>query len=246
MILTVANHKGGVGKTAITAHLAWYFAEKGHRTLVIDLDSQANLTGCFAYRDDTLTWPSSDLLFQKDGPKAIPTKTETANVDLLPASPRAHNTDRGDIGALFQARRAITEIAKDYEYVLIDTAPALGLRLSAAIAASNRVIAPLLPELFGLEGLGSLLAEMDSIRSEWAPNLGQPIFVVNQLSPNAKQHSDAVTFLEQTYKLMKPLLRRNIAVADALAMRRPVWIKSTNAEAAKLWREFCQNLEAAL
>lgn len=238
MIITIANHKGGVGKTALAAHLLYFAGEAGLRVLGVDLDAQANLTGTFVERDSVLARPNAAQLFTATTPPQ-PFATDTANVSLLPASPDFSDVDKGSATTLFNARKLLREVAAGFDLVVIDTPPALGLRVLAALAASDRVIAPLLPERYSTDGLNTLLNEIGTIRANLNAGLAAPEFVFNMVNPTAKTHDALITELRTIFPSAIPTLYRHIAVADALSDGRPVWRKATHAGAAREWRETC-------
>src|SRR5690606_17593317 len=118
MIVTVANHKGGVGKTAVAAHLVFRAAESG-RVLAVDLDAQGNLSSTLVPRSETVGKPSSEQLFSGDKqPRPMP--TAVANIDLLPAAAALNSTDRLNLSAGLQARSFLRDYGAEYDVVVID------------------------------------------------------------------------------------------------------------------------------
>jgi len=240
MIVTVANHKGGVGKTSLAAHLVYRAAEVG-RVLAVDLDAQGNLTFTLAEPGDARGHATADLLFSADDPPQ-PMATPNPAIDLLPATAALTGVDRMNLSAAFQARGHLKELAKRYALVVIDSAPALGLRLTAALASSQHVVVPLVPEAYAVEGVASLLSEATLIQEHLNPELRQADFVLNLVNPQARHHAQIATRLEGLVSLVKPYLGRHIAVAEALAERRPVWQRGSNPNAARHWRAVCDQL----
>ncbi|MBD8525992.1 ParA family protein [Pseudomarimonas arenosa] len=242
MIVTVANHKGGVGKTALAVHLVFRAAESG-KVLAIDLDAQGNLTSSLVSRGNAVGRPSADQLFTGEHcPK--PMATGLQNIDLLPASVALNATDRLNLSSGLQARSWIRELAKQYDVVVVDCAPALGLRLTAALAASNRVVVPLIPELYAVEGVASVLGEATAIQEHLNPDLKPADFVLNMVIKQANSHAAITKKLASMVNLRKPYLHRRIAVADALAERRPVWHGGNSPAASYEWKEICDGLLA--
>lgn len=242
MIVTVANHKGGVGKTAVAAHLVFRAAESG-RVLAVDFDAQGNLSSTLVSRSDAIGKPSADLLFSGDQrPRPMPTADK--RIDLLPAAAALNGTDRLNLSAAFQARGFLKEFAADYDVIVIDCAPALGLRLTAALASSTRVVVPLIPEGYAVDGVASLLGEATAIQEHLNPQLKPADFVLNMVMKQAKSHTRTAERLQNMVNLRQPYLYRRIAVADALADRRPVWRGGSSAAASREWRELCDALLA--
>lgn len=242
MIVTVANHKGGVGKTAVAAHLVFRAGESG-RVLAVDLDAQGNLSSTLVARGDTIGKPSAEQLFSGERqPRPMP--TGIANIDLLPAAAALNSTDRMNLSAGLQARGFLRDFGAEYDVVVIDCAPALGLRLTAALASSTRVVVPLIPEAYAVDGVASLLGESTAIHEHLNPALQPADFVLNMVIRQAKSHQRIADKLAGMVNLRQPHLHRRIAVADALAERRPVWRGGNSADAAREWRELCDALLA--
>ena len=241
MIVTVANHKGGVGKTALAAHLAWRAAERGNRVLAVDFDAQGNLTGTLADRSRALKADGSERLFSAD---ALPRPMSgiEPNLHLLPATTTLNAIDRGPLSQAFTAIGHLKTLGKNFNVVVIDTAPAIGLRLTAALAASQRLVVPLQPESYAVDGVASLLAEAVSISEHMNPNLAPAEFVINAMNPRAKQHATTAKRLAQQFKVRTPYLRRAIAVADALGAKKPVWRNPSNHAVANEWAVLCDEL----
>lgn len=240
MIITVSNNKGGVGKTALAAHLVFRAAEAG-RVLAVDLDSQSNLTATLIDRQDRRGRASADQLFTEiELPE--PMHTSEANIDLLPAAPALSSTDRLNLSAAFQAMTHLKALAKQYPLVIIDTAPALGLRMTAALACAHQVVVPLVPESYSVDGVATVLSEIASIGENLNPAMRPADFVLNLMNPQAKQHRRIADSISRNFKVAAPWLNRSVAVADALAERRPVWRNSSNRRAAEQWRELTGRL----
>jgi chromosome partitioning protein len=242
MIVTVANHKGGVGKTAVAAHLVFRAGESG-RVLAVDLDAQGNLSSTLVPRSETVGKPSAEQLFSGDKqPRPMP--TSIASIDLLPAAAALNSTDRLNLSAGLQARSFLRDFGAEYDVVVIDCAPALGLRLTAALASSTRVVVPLIPEAYAVDGVASLLGESTAIQEHLNPQLKPADFVLNMVISQTRSHQRTAEKLASMVNLRSPFLHRRIAVADALADRRPVWRGGSSAAASREWRELCDALLA--
>lgn len=240
MIVTVSNNKGGVGKTALAAHLVFRAAESG-RVLGVDLDSQSNLTATLIARAEKQGRMASDSLFTElEAPE--PMRTADSAIDLLPASAALTGTDRLNLSAGFQAIAHLKTLSKRYSLVVIDTPPALGLRLVAALASASHVVVPLVPESYAVDGVATVLSEIASIGENLNSAMRPADFVINLMNPQARQHRRIAEQIANNFKVASPWLNRSVAVADALAERRPVWRKTTSRNAAQQWRTLCEHL----
>jgi len=244
MIIVVANHKGGVGKTAIAAHLIFRAAELGLRVLGVDLDAQANLTGTFVPRDQTLGRQAADAIFADADAALTPMETEFAGISILPASDALNAVDGGGLHKVFEARERLRALAVSFDVVVIDNPPALGLRLESSLAAGDALVVPMIPEHYSVQGVASLLRRVASIRANINATLQQPQFVWNLVSPLAGQHKDVMAAVGAQFQARHEPIHRAIAVADALADRRPVWRNTTNSGAGSAWKKLTDGILA--
>jgi len=241
MIITISNNKGGVGKTALAAHLVFRAAES-MPVLAIDLDSQSNLTATLIERGSRRGQGTAEQLFTDiEAPEPMP--TADPNIYLLPASAGLTGVDRLNLSAGFMAINHIKNLGKTFRLIVIDTAPALGMRLTAALACSHRVVVPLVPESYAVDGVGTILSEIATIGENLNPAMRhQADFVINLVNPQARQHRITAAHIAGNFTVLMPCLNRSVAVADALSERRPVWRKPSSKKAAAQWRELCDNL----
>lgn len=160
-VWAVANQKGGVGKTTSTVSLAGLLREQGHRVLVVDLDPHGSLTSYFKYDPDDIDFSTFDLFMHEgkvpDGlPKKIIKKTTKEGIDLFPASTALATLERrvaGQGGMGLVISKSLATLWDDYEYVIIDTPPILGVLMINALAAAQRLLIPVQTEFLAVKGL---------------------------------------------------------------------------------------------
>ncbi|MDD1783248.1 ParA family protein [Enterovibrio sp. ZSDZ35] len=160
IVWSIANQKGGVGKTTTTITLAGLLSEKNKRVLLIDTDPHASLTTYLNYDSDKLSHSLFDLFqlqtINRDTVKPLILKTEYKNLDLLPSHMSLATLDRamGNRGGMgLMLKKTLACLEGEYDYALIDCPPILGVMMVNALAASNRILIPVQTEFLAMKGL---------------------------------------------------------------------------------------------
>ena len=172
VIWTIANQKGGVGKTTTTIALGGLLAEQGHRVLLVDTDPHASLSYYFGIESEDLELSVFDLFVQVSTKEQIAQSlcpTQYDNIDILPATMGLATLDRslgtkGGMGLVL--KKAMQKISSEYDYVLMDCPPVLGVLMVNAMAASDRIIVPVQTEFLALKGLDRMIKTMDIMQGE--------------------------------------------------------------------------------
>jgi len=216
-IYALANQKGGVGKTTTAINLAACLAEAGEKTLVVDLDPQANATSGLGERANGSS--SLDLLDGIPLPK-LAKPTRFARLDLVPAKPElagaAVELSRLGDGERYLAD-ALTGATEEYAFVFVDCPPSLGPLTVNALAAADRVLVPVQAEYYALEGLSQLVGSVELVRSRLNPKLalgGVILTMVDRRTRLAADVSDEVRrhFGDLVFRTSVP---RSVRLAEA-------------------------------
>ena len=172
VVWTVANQKGGVGKTTSTIALAGLLAEQGHRVLLVDTDPHASLSYYFGIESEDLELSAYDLFMQVSSKEQIMQSlcpSSYDNIDILPATMGLATLDRslGNKGGMgLVLKKALRAIHDEYDYVLIDCPPVLGVLMVNALAASDRIIVPVQTEFLALKGLDRMMKTLEIMQGQ--------------------------------------------------------------------------------
>lgn len=172
VVWTIANQKGGVGKTTTTIALAGLLAERGNKVLLVDTDPHASLSYYFGIESEDLDLSVYDLFIQVSSKEQILQSlcpTQYDNIDILPATMGLATLDRslgtkGGMGLVL--KKAINKVAGEYDYVLMDCPPVLGVLMVNALAAADRIVVPVQTEFLALKGLDRMIKTMEIMQGE--------------------------------------------------------------------------------
>ncbi|HCE3212639.1 TPA: ParA family protein [Vibrio parahaemolyticus] len=205
IVWSVANQKGGVGKTTSTVTLAGLLSQKGHRVLMVDTDPHASLTTYLGYDSDTVSSSLFDLFqlktFTRDTVKPLILETELEGMDIIPAHMSLATLDRvmgNRSGMGLILKRALQAVSQDYDYVLIDCPPILGVMMVNALAASDRILIPVQTEFLAMKGLERMIRTL-TIMQKSRPDGFKVTIVPTMYDKRTRASLQTLTQLKKDY-----------------------------------------------
>jgi chromosome partitioning protein len=239
-VIAVVNQKGGVGKTTTAVNLAACLAERGHRTLLVDLDPQGNASSAYGVVETTLH--IYDALIEKCTLSEVCLDTVIDGLRIATAGPDLVGAEIELVSLENRERRLRTILApllESYEYILIDCAPSLGILTLNALTAADSFLVPLQCEYYALEGLARLLQTVDLVRANVNPELafeGIVLTMVDQRNNLSRQVEAEVRehFGERVFGSRIP---RNIRLSEAPSHGLPIILYDAQSRGAVAYRE---------
>ena len=219
-IISISNQKGGVGKTTTAVNLSAALAMSDKKTLIIDFDPQTNATSGLGVevKDDDNT--IMDVLFEKTNIKNAITKTKTKNLDLIIGDIELSTLETEFLNKQNREKvlkNILDTIKNDYDFIIIDCPPSLGILTVNALVASDSVIVPVQCEYFSLEGLAQVLDVIDLIKQKMNPNLTIEGILFTMFDGRTKLAQDVVKNINEGLKVksFKTIISRNVRLAEA-------------------------------
>ena len=255
-ILTVANQKGGVGKTTTTVNMAAALSQAGHTVLVIDLDPQGNASTALDVEHHSGT-PDIYACLVKDQPLAA-VVTKVTGFDGLYCAPATIDLAGAEIELVSMVarenrlKRAIAEDLTSFEeregraleYIFIDCPPSLGLLTVNAFVAATEVLIPIQCEYYALEGLGQLLNTVDLIRRQLNPVLQVSTIILTMYDARTRLAQDVVAEVREHFGdiVLQTLVPRSVRVSEAPSRHQTIFQYDPNSPGALSYREAAREL----
>ena len=239
-IISIVNQKGGVGKTTPAVNLCAFLGKKRKKVLMIDLDPQGNATSGLGIDKGDLENTIYDVLVNEVPMSEVACQSSAKNVDICPTNINLAGAEVELVSAMSREqilKNAIEEIADNYDYIIIDCPPSLGLLTINALTAANGIIVPIQGEYYALEGLTQLIDTINIVKKKLNPKIGILGVVLTmfdrrtQLTRQVKEEVDKY-FGEKVFKTFIP---RNVRLAEAPSHGLPICEYDENSKGAKAY-----------
>ena len=248
-VIAIANQKGGVGKTAIAVNLPVFLTAYGKKVLLVDTDPQANATFSLGIKPKELTVSLYEALLEQVSPRDIIRHTPFLSFDIMPTS---YNLAGANIELIntkdreFKLKDVVDRVKDDYDFVLIDCPPSLGILTLNALMAADEILIPVQCEYLAIEGLGQLLSNIKLINENLEKNIRILGAVLTMYNRRNKVSASIAKDLRRNFPgyVFDTVIPRVVALSESPVTGKTILRHSPNSRAVHAFRELAREIIA--
>ena len=253
-VIALCNQKGGVGKTTTAVNLAIGLARQGKRVLVVDTDSQGSTTASLGYQhpdqiEDTLATVLHRIINEEPTPQGYAILHHNEGIDLLPANIELSGLEVTLVNLMSREtvlRQYIETVRNDYDVILLDCCPSLGMLTINALAAATETIIPVIPHFLSLKGLEQLLRTIAKVRRQINPNLTIAGILITMADRRTNYTKDIIELLRTNYgdklKVFDSIIPMSIRAAETSAEGKSIYLHDPAGKVAAAYAALVQEV----
>ena len=254
-VIAIANQKGGVGKTTTTFSLGVALSKMGKKVLLVDADPQADLTTCMGYYEQDDIFTITNLMNKAINDEIVNTKEvilhHKENIDLLPSDLGLSTMEMSLVNAMsreYTLKTCLKDIKEDYDYILIDCMPSLGMITINALAAADKVIIPVQTQYLAAKGMGHLLNTIAKVKRQINPELNVEGILLTLVDGRTNLSKETKLELQKSYgnivKIFNTSIPTAIKVAESSSEGKSIFSYHKNSKVATAYYELAKEVES--
>ncbi|MCC2329020.1 MULTISPECIES: sporulation initiation inhibitor protein Soj [Bacillus] len=248
-IIAIANQKGGVGKTTTSVNLGAGLAQVGKKVLLVDIDAQGNATTGVGIEKSELDQCIYNVLVEDAEVQGVIRKTATENLDVLPATIQLAGAEIELVPTIsreVRLQRALQPVRDEYDYIIIDCPPSLGLLTINALTAADSVIIPVQCEYYALEGLSQLLNTVRLVQKHLNKNLAIQGVLLTMLDARTNLGIQVIDEVKKYFrdKVYRSIIPRNVRLSEAPSHGKPIMQYDAKSRGAEVYIDLAEEVIA--
>ena len=245
--IAICNQKGGVGKTTTAINLAVYLALSGKIVLLIDIDPQGNATSGLGINKHNIKTSIYDLMIDEIDPRPVVINTGINGLSLIPSTISLTGAEVelvGIMGREYRLKKVLSPILQEYDFIIIDCPPSLGLLTVNALAAANAVLIPIQCEYYALEGLSQLVTTVNLVKENLNSNLDIEGVLLTMADFRTNLTNEVIKEVRNFFKgkVYDTVIPRNIRLTEAPGFGKPIAFYDKNSIGAQKYQNFVNEL----
>jgi chromosome partitioning protein len=245
--IAIVNQKGGVGKSTTAVNLGAGLAEKNNQVLLIDIDPQGNASSGLGIEKAEAEYTVYDLLINSEPAEQAILKTGVDKLDIIPANIELAGAEIELVSIISREsrlKRSLEQIKGNYDYIIIDCPPSLGLLTLNALTAADSVMVPIQCEYYALEGLGQLMNTIDLVRKNLNSDLRIEGVLMTMYDARTNLSEQVIAEVEEYFSelVFKTIIPRNVRLSEAPSFGKAIFDYSSTSKGAEAYRNLAEEV----